>query len=271
MRHVSCAKRLSQYVDDTLDPGVRRAMDEHLALCSECRDDLVSLRETVHLLGSLSLDSEPPLDLASQVIARVGRGEADASTLDRWLNGWRQLLDSSWGPPLVTAGLGVALLVAVQGVEIQVTLPGFGGSNVAVAETATMPELSRVASEPVLVPIQPARGPLASRRRAEPLPVMPPLSACVGRPSDPACARWNVWMVGLGMREPKDFLREVESVPAGSRARWLGELSRFAADSGSASVLASRLRESGDPRARGVAVHFERTAALGPSNARSDR
>jgi hypothetical protein len=85
----------------------------------------------------------------------------------------------------------------------------------------------------------------------------------MGRPSAPECARWNAWWVGLGMRDPRHFLREVEAVPAPSRARWLGELSRFAAHSGSAEVLAARLRESGDPGARRVATHFERTAVSG--------
>ena len=266
MRHASCARRLSQYVDDTLDPGVRRAMDKHIAHCSECHDEVVSLRETVHLLHCLAADSEPPADFSARLMARIEQGEADPSRLDRWLAGLRSGLDSSWGPPLATATFGMVLFVLVQGVEIQVTLPGFGGQDVPAAS-----EPVRVASEPVLVPIEPARGPLASRRRPAVLPVMPPFSACVGRPTDPDCARWNMWLVGLGMREPKDFLREVDLVPAGSRARWLGELSRFAAHSGSAAVLATRLRETGDPRARGVAVHFERTAAMGRSTSSSGR
>lgn len=257
MRHASCARRLSQYVDDTLGASTRAAMDGHLGRCAPCREELASLRRTVHLLGTLTVADEPVPGFADQLLARIADGEADPSWLGRVADGWRGFMDSSWGAPLATAAVGLSLLAVVQGVEIQLTIPGFG-SPAAEAAPVLDPALD---PHPGLAPVAVSRGPLASRRRTEPLPVMPPRTACMGNPAAPECARWNAWLVGLGLREPADFLRELEAVPARSRARWLGELSRFAAHSGSAPVLAARLRASGDPRASGVAAHFERTAA----------
>jgi len=253
---------LSQYVDETLDPRTRRAIDAHLDECGECRDEVDALRSMVHLLGDLAYGVEVPTSLADRVLERVREGEADPGW---WEPMWTKVLgtlDSSWGPPLATAAIGMGLLAVFQGVEIEVSLPGFGVTPLAeVSAPVSRPDAASV--EPVLAPVQAARGPLASRRRHEALPVMPPISTCVGRPGAPECARWNAWWVGLGMRDPSHFLREVEAVPAPSRARWLGELSRFAAHSGSSAVLAARLRESGDPGARRVATRFERAGATG--------
>ena len=260
MRHARCARLLSEYVDETLDPTTTRAVEAHLAACAECRHEAEALRSMVHLLGDLSYGVEVPGSLADRVLARVREGEADPRLWDRIRMAVQGTLDSSWGPPLATAALGMGLLVIVQGVEIEISIPGFGTGPVVEAAEATTPSAVAEAGAPVLAPVQAARAPLASRRRHETLPVMPPISTCMGRPAAPECARWNAWWVGLGMRDPRHFLREVEAVPAPSRARWLGELSRFAAHSGSAEVLAARLRESGDPGARRVATHFERTA-----------
>ncbi len=265
MRHASCARHLSQYVDDTLDPKTRRAVESHVERCAACRAEVAELRAMVDLLGDLSYGVEVPGRLADRVLARVRAGEADPRWWDRFATFARAPLHASFGPPLATAALGVGLLVVLQGVEIEVSIPGLGSEIGVVAGAVPTAPPAQVAdaTAPALAPVQNARTPLASRRRHEPLPVMPPLSTCVGRPAAPECARWNAWWVGLGMRDPRHFVREVESVPAPSRAQWLGELSRFAAHSGSASVLAAKLRESGDPGARRVATHFERTAAIG--------
>ena len=54
-----------------------------------------------------------------------------------------------------------------------------------------------------------------------------------------------------------DFLERVEAVPSTQRERWIGELSRYAAEAGSASSVAQRLRASDDPRAWQMATAFE--------------
>ncbi|MCP5058290.1 MAG: zf-HC2 domain-containing protein [bacterium] len=259
MRHASCARRLSQYADGTLSPEICLRMDAHLATCSECRAEFSELRGTIDLLGTLSSSSASaglPSDFGEQVMARISAGEADPGVLGRFGDQWRRWMDSSMGPPLVTAAFGLTLLVLVQGVEVEVSLPGFGSA--ASAGAATLSLETAASDRPTA---SPAASPLAVRRRIVPIPAMPPLAACL-RGAESGCGRWHAWHVGLGMREPRVFLREVENVPDRARERWLAELSRFAAHSGTASVLAARLRESGDPRAHGVATHFEQVAAI---------
>ncbi len=251
MRHAKCARHLSQYVDDTLDSRTRRAMEDHIAGCTPCRDELGELRRTVHLLGTLAGRGDPLPPIGDRVLARIQDGEGRPSFWGRIAGGWQRGLDSAWGPPLATAAVGLALLVVVQGVEIEVTVPGLRSDSSEL-------RVARAPSSRVPVPVAPAVGPLASRRRNEAEPVTPVFSTCVQRASAPECAPWNAWLVGLGMREPENFLREVEAVPMLSRNRWLGELSRFAASSGSGTVLATKLRQSGDPLAETVASHFER-------------
>ncbi|MBW2242442.1 MAG: zf-HC2 domain-containing protein [Deltaproteobacteria bacterium] len=259
MRHASCARRLSQYADGTLPQEVFIRMDAHLATCPECRTELSQLRSTIDLLGSLASSSASaglPTDFGEQVMARISAGEADPGVIGRFGDQWRRWMESSVGPPLLTAAFGLTLLVLVQGVEVEVSLPGFASS--ASAGATSIPLETAVSSRP---DVSPAASPLAARRRIVALPAMPPLAACL-RGAESGCGRWHAWHVGLGMREPRVFLREVENVPDRARERWLDELSRFAAHSGTASVLAARLRESGDPRAHGVATHFEQVAAI---------
>ena len=259
MRHASCARRLSQYADGTLPLEVCIRMDAHLATCPECRTELSELRSTIDLLGTLSSSSASaglPSDFGEQVMARISGGEADPGVFGRFGDQWRRWMDSSMGPPLVTAAFGLTLLVLVQGVEVEVSLPGFGSA--ASAGAATLSLETAASARPAA---SAAASPLAARRRSVPIPAMRPLAACL-RGAESGCGRWHAWHVGLGMREPRVFLGEVENVPDRARERWLAELSRFAAHSGTASVLAARLRESGDPRAHRVATHFEQVAAI---------
>ncbi len=259
MRHARCERRLSEYADETLPPHLRAGVEAHLTRCSACREELAALRGTVQLLSALGSPEEPPPQLGNRVMARIAAGEADPGWWGRWGGRWQRWMDSTAGPPLLTAAVGLTLLVLVQAVEVQVTLPGLApgsaGLASASADRAAPESVAAAAAAPA------AAAPLAARRRGVAgIPGMPPLAACL-RGGAPDCARWHAWHVGLGMREPSVFLREVENVPDRARERWLAELSRFAAHQGSASVLAARLRESGDPRAQGLAARFERTAA----------
>jgi hypothetical protein len=61
----------------------------------------------------------------------------------------------------------------------------------------------------------------------------------------------------LAMRDTHAFLTQLEAVPGTARERWLRGLSRFAAEAGSATLVAERLRASDDPRAWQVASRFE--------------
>jgi hypothetical protein len=64
----------------------------------------------------------------------------------------------------------------------------------------------------------------------------------------------------LALRDTRAFLERVEAVPSAQRERWIGDLSRFAAEVGSASTVAEQLRASDDPRAWQMATRFEAAA-----------
>ena len=65
------------------------------------------------------------------------------------------------------------------------------------------------------------------------------------------------FLMELALRDTRAFLERIDAVPSTQRERWIGELSRYAAEAGSASTVAQRLRASGDPRARQIATSFE--------------
>jgi hypothetical protein len=65
-------------------------------------------------------------------------------------------------------------------------------------------------------------------------------------------------MVGLAGQDAAAFIQELDRLPASERAEWMARLSEFAMRSGSAPLLAQELRSAPDPRAPGIAVHFER-------------
>jgi hypothetical protein len=64
-------------------------------------------------------------------------------------------------------------------------------------------------------------------------------------------------MTRLALENARAFLERVEAIPEAHRDPWLSDLSRFAAESGTASDVAARLRATGDPLALRVATRFE--------------
>jgi len=64
------------------------------------------------------------------------------------------------------------------------------------------------------------------------------------------------------MRDAPAFVVEVEAFPAAARERVLGRIGDFATRSGSAPLLAGRLRSAGDPRAAKLANRIERTSIV---------
>lgn len=53
------AARLSDYVDGSLGADDRRAIDQHLEGCAQCRQELVELRETMSALSGLNRVAAP--------------------------------------------------------------------------------------------------------------------------------------------------------------------------------------------------------------------
>jgi anti-sigma-K factor RskA len=57
------------YALDALDPGDRRAFEEHLADCDDCRAELASLGETVGALALAADGPAPPADLRDRIVS----------------------------------------------------------------------------------------------------------------------------------------------------------------------------------------------------------
>lgn len=265
MTHARLRALQSELLDGRISPRQRARLERHLAECDPCRRELRELERTVRLLRELPPPELPP-ELTEQVMADVasrtlhGSGPASAG-------GFRFLA------PLAAAAAAVVLLTVVQGVEVSLVLPGFGDSGPQASGEASTTDASAAAilaerrplasfqatSQPE-VPAAPREAP---RERVLENPLPPMASCLVPSPTVPRdCARWHAWLVGLAARDPSAFVAEVESLPAGVRERWLGELSEFAAHAGAASLLAAELRASGDPRASSLARRFERTTAV---------
>ena len=63
-------KLLSEYIDDTLDMHRKRLIEEHLATCKACSEELVSLKAYIKELSSLK-EVEAPEDFLEKVHERV--------------------------------------------------------------------------------------------------------------------------------------------------------------------------------------------------------
>lgn len=285
MNHDAVRRRLTDYHEDALSPRSRERMDVHLSGCPACREESDGLKRTVALLRGVDDREEPPAYLAAAVMQRLEAGDGRPP----WhvaLTGW---LDNAWAAPLVTGFAGLALLVIVQSVEVEIKWPGAApsptplalngsaGSGPSVrfapsgqaAELAQSAQLVGVNSSAAAATREPpgtaaggaarlapsAALPLASSDRG---PVGTLRTACLHQPSADRCRAWHSWLLGLAVDDPGAFVVEAEAVPIAMRQRWLGDLSRFAARSGSAVRVAQQLRDLRDPRGKVLAPHFER-------------
>jgi hypothetical protein len=61
---------LSDYIEETLPPPLKREVEVHLASCVECRELTRSLREVVGLFASFEAP-EPPVDLSERILERT--------------------------------------------------------------------------------------------------------------------------------------------------------------------------------------------------------
>jgi hypothetical protein len=252
VRHERAARFLSEYLDGTLRGRHARRIEAHLTGCDDCQREMAELRRTTELLRGLRGSEDAP-DLSGAILARVHAGEADPSALDRLRSAAVRFLSGSWGAPLATAAVGLAVLAIVPRIEIEVSVPGIARPEAA-APLAGAP-----------APQRPPASPLATRRVREPLlssvqtPARPPSASvdCWEQPSFEACQEQRRFFMELALRDTRAFLERVDAVPSTQRERWIGELSRYAAEAGSASTVAQRLRASGDPRARQIATSFE--------------
>lgn len=62
------AARLSEYLDQEVDPEVCADIEDHLDDCPPCRDFLESLRRTVGLVRSVPVDDPIPDDVKRRIV-----------------------------------------------------------------------------------------------------------------------------------------------------------------------------------------------------------
>ena len=68
--HDSVTERLSEYLDDDLEPDARGSIEQHLAVCADCRDTLAELRTVVAHAVTLK-DSAPEAELWPAIADRI--------------------------------------------------------------------------------------------------------------------------------------------------------------------------------------------------------
>ena len=69
--HMWTRKRLSEYLDDELDPRGRGRVDRHVHLCPSCHRLLAGLRRTLEGLHGLARRPGPQIAVADAVIQRL--------------------------------------------------------------------------------------------------------------------------------------------------------------------------------------------------------
>lgn len=72
---------LGAYALGTLEPDERQELEEHLATCSECREELAMLRSAALALPLAAEEREAPVDLRSRIVAMAASdGSSTSST-----------------------------------------------------------------------------------------------------------------------------------------------------------------------------------------------
>jgi hypothetical protein len=99
----------SEYLDEVLDDSTRRTVEEHLAACGSCAEELSELRSCLAALGSLDTVTAPG-DFLEQVRERIER-EEQTSFLG-WLKA-KLFFPLRVKIPLEVAGLAMAALLVV--------------------------------------------------------------------------------------------------------------------------------------------------------------
>ncbi len=107
------ADDLAAYALDALDESESRAVESHLAGCTECTERLRWLAPAVDVLPATVPQQEPPPELRARLMA-IAEAEAPAEpVVTRAGSSWRERLGlSGWSLRPAVAGLAVLLVVA---------------------------------------------------------------------------------------------------------------------------------------------------------------
>lgn len=275
MIHAYRRRQLSAYLDGSLPARSRARLEQHLADCAHCRQELLELRGTVALLRQMEPD-EPPADLLDRVLAQIPAVPAQRSAFDRLREAISSfespghLLGSRWTPAFASVAV-LVVAAALLRVEVDVRLP-FGRTapdELAAVERAPFqlePPAARLAEASPLEPVSEVARvsqPLDASRRFDSISLWNASGlrrACLASPNDVQCHRFHQEMVVLALEDTPAFLDEVASVPLAPREQLLRVLSSEAERAGNSARIVSRLRAIPDPRAVGIVVRFERPA-----------
>jgi hypothetical protein len=97
--------RLDDYVDGSLSPDERGRVEEHLAGCAACREELEALRGLLDSAAGLAREIEPGHDLWPSIEGRLARAEPAVAR-----GGWRS---QAWVGLAAAAALVAAVTIQV--------------------------------------------------------------------------------------------------------------------------------------------------------------
>jgi len=261
--HWSHKRRLSEYLDGTLEARAKARLDRHLERCQECQAELAELRGTVLLLRSLAAEEEGDEFLPTRVLARIEAGDGAPAWADRVRDAISALLSGAWAPAI--SAVAVLFVVATMlRVQVDIHLPSSPAAAAPPTAMPVSPPLELASVGPLTQEIRLVQTPVHSRRRFDPV-VLEIVSgvhrACAASPHDAECQGFRNNLVNLALGDPPDFVREIESFPPESRDRVLRAVSLEAARTGHSQRVIRGLRSVDDPRVFGIVVHFQRTIA----------
>jgi anti-sigma-K factor RskA len=110
MSHTDYQDLLTAYALDAIDPDDGQALAEHLGTCSECRDEVIALREAGSLLAHASPAAAPGDHVRAQILNKV-RAEAVPSQPAQVVQ-MPQRSKPLW-PNLLRMAAAIALLASV--------------------------------------------------------------------------------------------------------------------------------------------------------------
>ena len=242
---------MGPYLEGDLPLQQRALVDAHLDACPSCAEELRELRGTIGLLRSLP-DVEPPLALATSVIARIRAGEAQPTLGVRLLDGLDMLLRSR---PLALGAVGVGVIgLALLAPDWLAGPSKARQATVLSASTSSASELAlarRLAPPDIWMAQAPfVRRPVGSSAAdeepatstalgAELLPLGPELTA-----RDP--------QIEAVLHDPRGFLDELSQMPLAERDAELSRLLEEAIRAGRTGEIVQTLRTTGDRRADAI-------------------
>jgi anti-sigma-K factor RskA len=106
---------LAAYLLGALEPGEAAALEQHLAGCEECREQLEWLRPAAQLLPEAVERVDPPTELRARILAEVDRDARAARSGER--RGWSLRMPAR--RPLAGLAVVALLVAAVAGYAIR--------------------------------------------------------------------------------------------------------------------------------------------------------